>query len=172
MIRRIILRQLDAAEKSIGESMEYLRFAARNSLGGFFRFGLFTSLAGYRKKLPADAFHIARLVATRDEDCGTCVQTVVNLSRKDNVSPDTLKAVLEDKPENLSAELADVYQFAKAIVENDEQSAAPLRERLREKYGDEGFTELCLAIASCRVFPVTKRALGYGVSCSLVKIDV
>ena len=172
MLRKIILKQLDAAEKNIGESMDYLRFITNKSLGAFLRFAMFTSLAGYRKKLPADAYQVARLIATRDEDCGTCVQTVVNLARKDNVSSDILQAVLQDKPENLPADLADVYRFAKAIVEMNEEIAEPLRERLRERYGDEGLVELCLGIAACRVYPVTKRALGYGISCPRAKIEL
>lgn len=44
--------------------------------------------------------------------------------------------------------------------------------RLRERYGEEGLVELALAIASARVFPVTKRALGYALSCSKVEVRV
>ena len=41
-----------------------------------------------------------------------------------------------------------------------------------ELYGDRGLVELALAIASCRVFPITKRALGYGTSCAAVTIEL
>jgi hypothetical protein len=43
---------------------------------------------------------------------------------------------------------------------------------MRLRYGDEGLVELALAIASCRTFPVTKRVLGYAVSCSDVAVHV
>jgi hypothetical protein len=36
----------------------------------------------------------------------------------------------------------------------------------------EGLVELALAIASARVFPIAKRALGYATSCTLVDAKV
>jgi len=47
-----------------------------------------------------------------------------------------------------------------------------LREKIRQHFGEAGLVELALAITSCRVFPTTKRALGYAKRCSLVQIDV
>ena len=170
MIRAIFLRQIDAAERRLGESMDYARFIARTSVGAFLRLAMLAPLASYRKKLPADVYRVARLVATRDEDCGTCVQIEVNLAREEQVAPEILRAVLSDQPADLPDYLADVYRFAKAVVESDEPTAAPLRERLRERYGDEGLIELSLGIAACRVYPITKRALGYGATCAMVKI--
>ena len=43
---------------------------------------------------------------------------------------------------------------------------------LRQRYGDQGLIELALAIASSRTFPVTKRVLGFAVSCSQVEVSV
>ena len=47
-----------------------------------------------------------------------------------------------------------------------------MRERVRERYGEEGLVELALGIAAARVFPVVKRALGYATSCALVKVKI
>src|SRR5262245_43076830 len=164
MLRWILSRQLDAAERKLGEPVDYLRHILRYSLGGFLAFARFMRLASYRKTLPASAYGVAGLVATRAEDCGTCVQIGVNLARQEGVSPDILRAVIDRRPEDLPQDLADVYHFAESIVEQ-RGDEGDLRERLRARYGEEGLIELALGIASCRVFPTVKRALGYATSC-------
>ena len=171
MIRRLILKQLDKQERSLGESVDYVRDIVRASLPAFFKFALFTPLAQHRRKLPAEAYRVARLVATQDEDCGTCVQIEVNLALKDGVPADVIRAVLNGHPEDLQPALADVYCFAKAVVEAS-GGEEELRQRIRETYGEDGLVEMALGIASARVFPVTKRALGYAKSCALVEVRI
>jgi alkylhydroperoxidase family enzyme len=171
MIRKLILKRLDKEERSLGESLDYVRHLVRASLPAFFKFALFTPLSQHRRKLPPAPYRVARIVATRDEDCGTCVQIEVNLARKDGVPADVIRAVLNNRPEDLPAELADVYRFAKSVVEASGEEEE-LRERVRERYGEEALVELALGIAAARVFPVTKRALGYATSCALVKVKI
>jgi alkylhydroperoxidase family enzyme len=170
-IYSLISRRLDAAEEFLGESLEYLRHIARTSLSAFFKFALFTPLSQHRKKLPVEAYHVARLVATQDEDCGTCVQIIVNVARREKVPVEILKAVLDARPDDLPPDLRDVYHFAAEVVKATYMEEE-YRGRLRERYGEEGLIELALAIASARVFPVTKRALGYALSCSKVEVRV
>ena len=57
------------------------------------------------------------------------------------------------------------------MVEASEEEE-PLRQRILERYGEEALVELALGIAAARMFPVTKRALGYATSCALVEIQV
>jgi len=171
MIRNLILKQLAREERSLGESLDYVRHILRTSLPAFFKFALFTPLSQHRRKLPPTPYRVARIVATRDEDCGTCVQIEVNLARRDGVPDDVIHAVLNDRHEDLIPELSEIYRFTKAVVEasGDEEE---LRQRIRERYGEEGLVELALGMAAARVFPVTKRALGYATSCALVEIKV
>ena len=171
MIRRLILKQLDKEERSLGESVDYVRHILRASLPAFFKLALFTPLAQHRRKLPPGPYHVARIVATLDEDCGTCVQIEVNLALKDGVPAEVIRAVLQGRPEDLPTALADVYRFAKAVVEAS-GGEDELRPRILEWYGEEGLVEMALGVASARVFPVTKRALGYAKSCALVKVRV
>ena len=171
MIRDLILKRLDKEERSLGESVDYVRHIVRSSLPAFFKFALFTPLSQHRRKLPPTPYRVARIVATQDEDCGTCVQIEVNLARMDGVPADIIRAALNNRPEDMTPELAEVYRFTKAVVEaNGEEEE--LRQRIRDRYGDEGLVELALGMAAARVFPVTKRALGYATSCSLVEIKV
>jgi AhpD family alkylhydroperoxidase len=171
MLRRIVLRKLDSVEKELGVSVDYLRHVARTSLRAFFKFVRIMPLAEYRRRLPPGPYHVARIAATRQADCGTCVQIEANLARKAGLDPRTILAAAEGRVGDLAPELADAYAFAEAVVRSTGEEDA-LRRTLRERYGEEGFVELAMAIAICRVFPETKRALGYATSCSKVKIAV
>jgi alkylhydroperoxidase family enzyme len=169
MLRALILRRLDAEERSLGESIEYTRHIVRSSLPAFLRFALCLPLARHRRALPAVPYHVARIVATRDEDCGTCVQIEVNEARRAGVPAEVVRAVVEQRLDALPPEAADAYRFAAAVVRATGEEGAP-RERLRQRFGEEALVELALAIAAARVFPIVKRALGYATSCSRVAL--
>jgi AhpD family alkylhydroperoxidase len=171
MLRKLILSRITAAEKNLGVPLEYCRYIVGVSLRASFKFAKFLAVDEYRRVLPVGPCYVARIVAVRDEDCGTCVQIAVNQARKAGVPAEQLQAVLDGRVDDLSEELREAHQFAEAVVtRNGEEDA--WRERIRRRYGDEGLIEMALAIASCRVFPVTKRALGYAVSCSKVAVRV
>ena len=171
MLRRLILARIAAGEKELGVPLDYCRFMVRVSLRAFFKFAKFLAVDEYRRVLPPGPCYVARIVALRHEDCGTCVQIAVNQAKKAGVPAEILRAVLDGKLDDLPEELRDAYRFAEAVVTaNGEEDS--LRERIRLKYGDEGLIEMALAIASCRVFPITKRALGYAVGCSAVAVRV
>lgn len=171
MLKSLIRRKLDKEELRLGASMDYLRHMLDVSFGAFWRFLKILPLANYRKSLPADAYHVARLVAVQDADCGTCVQIEVNLAKQNGVPEEIIRATLDGNFDELSQGLVDVHRFTKGVVmaTGEEDS---LRESLRKRYGEQGFVELALAIAACRVFPTTKRALGYAKSCALVTVEI
>ncbi|MEX2137965.1 MAG: hypothetical protein WD894_01800 [Pirellulales bacterium] len=171
MLRKIILARIASAEKDLGVPLDYCRFIVRVSLRAFFKFAKFLAVDEYRRVLPPRPCYIARIVAVRNADCETCVQIAVNQAKKAGVPAELLRGVLDGKPDDLPEELREAYCFAEAVVTaNGEEDA--WRERIRLRYGDEGLIEMALAIASCRVFPMTKRALGYAVSCSAVAVRV
>jgi alkylhydroperoxidase family enzyme len=171
MLRRLILARIAAAEKDLGVPLEYCRYIVRVSLRASLKFAKFLAVDEYHRVLPPGPCYVARIVAVRDADCGTCVQIAVNQAKKAGLTDEVLRAVLCGKPGDLPEELSDAYRFAEAVVTaNGEEDS--LRERIRLRYGDEGLIEMALAIASCRVFPITKRALGYAVSCSALPVRV
>ena len=170
MIRRLVLNRLDSMERALGEPIDYMRHVVRVSLRAFLKFALFTPLAAHGRKLPVSLYHIACFVASRHEDCGTCVQIVVNMARRDGVPDDLLRALIASHPEELPDDAREVYLFTDAVVNTDDEKAAPLRERLRARFGEEALIELSFAIAAARVFPTVKRGLGYATSCALIEI--
>jgi alkylhydroperoxidase family enzyme len=171
MFKSLIRRKLDQEERRFGGSMDYVRHMLDVSFGAFWRFVTFLPLSNYRKVLPADACHVARLVALQDADCGPCVQMEVNAAKLDGIPSETIRATLDGNFDELPQELIDVHRFTKSVVMATEEGD-DIRETLRTRYGEAGLVELALAIASCRVFPTAKRAMGYAQSCSLVNVDL
>lgn len=171
MIRYFIGRQINAAEKSLGASMEYMRHILRVSVGEIFRMRKLALIASHRKALPPAPFHVARLVAVMDEDCGDCVRIELNLARQAGVPPAILKAVVDMRPSDLPEELGDAYLFAECVVQNS-GDIEPLRSKVRRRYGETGLVEISIAIALARTFPVIKRSLGYATECNLKAITV
>ncbi len=171
MLNSLIDRVIDEQEDELGVSMDYLRELAEQSTSAFLKFGMFMPLADHRKHAPPSAYHLARILSTRFEDCGPCVQIGVNKARQDDVPPEYIRAALTDEPEQLPPLLQDVYRFARAVAVQREVSSE-LRERLTDEIGAEGVTELSIGMATARVFPVLKRGMGHGESCRLVGIDM
>ncbi|MBA4067739.1 MAG: hypothetical protein C0501_29375 [Isosphaera sp.] len=171
MLGVIVRSKLRSAEKRLGAPMDYLREMYAAAPDAFWQFQKVVKAAGYRSKLPAAPYHLARLVATRHQDCGPCVQVVVNLAKEDGVEPAVLRAALAGKPDELPESLRDVYHFAEAVAANT-GGEPPYRERLRKVFGEEAVVEMALAIALCQTFPVLKRGLGHAKSCSVVKVEV
>ena len=171
MLRFIIFKKLASEERKLGESVDYVRHIVRTSLSAFLRFAKIFSIATYRKALPIDAKRVAEIVASRDEDCGTCVQIGINLAKADGVSVDVLTAVVDREPDKLSPQLRDVVLFTEAVVTSS-SAVDELRVKVEGHYGAAGLVELSLAIATSRFFPIVKRSLGYATSCELVTLEV
>ncbi len=169
MLRNLILNRLDRAEQEMGGSLDYLRHMVRTSLRPFSKFVRLLPLSRYRRKLPPEPYHVARLAATRAADCGSCVQIEANLARKENVPAEVVRAAGD--VDKLPPELADVYRFVEQVVKQTGDEGG-LREKLRQRYGEEAFIELAIAVGVCRVFPTVKRALGFAVSCASTEVKV
>jgi alkylhydroperoxidase family enzyme len=168
MLKTLAHRQIRAQEQAYGVSLAYLHHIAETSLAATAAFALFLPMSRYRRVVPAAAFHVATLVAVRAQDCGTCVQIGVNAARDEGVAAEVVRAVLQDRPDRLPADLGEVYHYAQAVVQ--QQDDAALREQLRDRYGDAGLIDLAYALASAQVFPVVKRALGYATACARVDL--
>jgi alkylhydroperoxidase family enzyme len=165
-MRFLLSKAIDAMERRLGCSMDYVRFLLRVSVRALLAFVGTALLGSYRSRMPRAARYVAQIVATQSEDCGSCVQICVHMAKADGVPDSILEDALYGRLDRLPAGLAEVHRFAHAVCAW-ESNAGELRERVRRRFGDEGVTDIALAIAAARVFPVAKRALGYSQSCSL-----
>lgn len=171
MIAQIIGNEIDKVETALGASMDYLRDMQTHTPGAALKFFLFMPLANHGKAASTEALVVARLVATRAEDCGPCVQAVVNGSLAAGVDASLIQTVLDERVTDLPETLQKVYAFTQAVVTIDEQAGA-LSEALTQELGEAAVIELSLAIATIRVFPTVKRGMGYAQSCARVKVEV
>ena len=171
MLRWLIRNRLNAAERRLGASLDYLRHLVDVSKMAFFKFSLVLPAAAHRRATPPEVFHAARIAALRCHDCGPCVQIAVNEARHAGVPATTIQAVLNDDRGALAEGVPLAIDFALAVVERSGEES-DLRDRLRAKFSEAVVAELSLAIAMCGVFPTLKRGLGYATSCSRVQIEV
>jgi hypothetical protein len=173
MIRFLLGKVIDRGEVHFGEPFDYLRFILRASVRAFLAFARLTGVSRYHRALPLGPFHAVRITAARFEDCGPCVQTTVNVAKKDGLGPEILRALVAGRPEDLPEELADTLRFVDKVLRKT-YDEGELREKIRARYGargDEALCEIALVLSSARAFPVTKRVLGYATSCAAAQID-
>jgi hypothetical protein len=171
LIRAVLERRLNREERQLGESLDWMRHILRRSLSGFRKVVRFMPMADHRAAAPRDAWHVARIAAIRHEDCGPCLQIVVNEAVHDGVSPIIVRAVLGNDAGALGARLDLARRFAMAVAAHAEE-AEGLRQQLVGEIGEDALVDLALTIAGVRVYPTIKRALGYATSCRLVEIRV
>ncbi len=169
--------QLDKTRQSIntfGETYQYdvayMHQLYDASPQGYRLFENVLPMAAYHHRLPDDAYYVARIETTRDEDCGPCLQLSIDMALQAGVPADVLRAAL-DKHITMEQPLEDIRLFTRAVVQNTPHDEA-LVSRVNERHGGEGVAELALCIASSRIFPTIKRALGQDKSCSLVQVRV
>lgn len=126
-------------------------------------------MSDYRWALPLDAHFVARVATMLGEDCGPCTQLNLGMALEAGVDRELLRCMLE-RPEGLAPHLRDVRDHALATARG-ETSCPDRVERLRARFGAEGFAELALAIVGSRLFPTLKRALGRDGVCQTPTVD-
>ena len=162
-------RAIAKQEAALRVPMPYLRKIADASTSAFLKFGMFSPLALHRKETSPEVWHLARLAATQVQDCGTCVQVVVNAALNDAVSADTLRSALSG--DELAADPHLAFEYGRAVSSNSED-VLDWVERVRERWGEAALNELALAVATTQVFPLVKRGMGLAVACSRVEVEV
>lgn len=156
-----------AFERAYSYDATYMRQLLQSSPEGFSRFSAFMPMGQFRETLASDVYHVAKIAVMRVEDCGPCLQLSVQMAVEAELSPELVRAALEGG-EGLPPELAEVYRFAEAVARGEAADS----ETMETRYGAAGVAELALAIASARVYPTVKRAMGLAQSCARVTIEV
>jgi len=164
------IRQIDDFESHYKYDSTYMRELLEYSPGGFSKFSNFMPLSSHREKLCPEDYWVAKLAAMQVEDCGDCLQLNVRMALEGGVSKSLIEAVIKGG-EALPVNLKDVYDFATSVsahaqIDND------LMERIEARYDKGTLLEFGLNIATAKVFPTIKRALGYTRSCNVVEIEV
>jgi hypothetical protein len=166
MGRFLALKLIDAIERRTRQSMNYLRRIHEDSPAALWKFLWFLPLCGHGSDSEWEILSVARIAACRHEDCGACLQIVVDDALARGVDPSIVDAAARGNLTALSQRNGLVHRFAEAIAQVNPE-AELLRQTLDRELPDRLMTHLALAIATARVFPTIKRAMGYSTSCSI-----
>lgn len=123
-------------------------------------------LSTWRRNLPDSAYFAAKILATRAEDCGPCTQLAVDMALAAGVPADGVAALLRGQPDDPAMALASAYTLA--VLHH--QPAEDLRAQIIARWGPPGLVSIAFAIASGRLYPTLKYALGHGQSCQRVAL--
>ena len=169
-MRWLAHKLINSAERQTGEPADFMRDMLNTSPAAFWKFAMFTPMARHRQRVPATALHAARIAATHAEDCGPCLQTVVNYAARDGMSPRLIKAAVEGDTGAMDPETRLAFEFSRCLAARDPH-AEDLRDQVEAVWGKEGIVDLALATTATRVFPILKRAMGYAEACQRVTIE-
>ena len=160
---------IDLTERKLGQSMDYLRFVSANSRAAIWKFFLFVPFSAHGRDRDKEVLTVARIAASLHEDCGACVQIAADDAVARGVDPELVRAALEADRARLSSLHSLVFRFADAVA-RAQPEAEDLRLQLARRLPERTMVDLALAIATARVFPSIKRALGYSSSCSRASV--
>lgn len=168
----LLQRMVDAIERRVGvpDGLPHLRRMAEIARPLFFKFLRVAALAAHHRALPRDAYTVASLTATASEGCGACLQMGINEALRGGVAVEVVRAAATLRTEDLPPELCEVQRFALAVVHRDPDLDVA-RQALTSTYGEAAVLELASAVASARVFPTVKRALGLSGTCDMIRFD-
>lgn len=170
MIKWLIMREIGKFEQKTGQSAAWMRDIAAHSNLAALKVALFLPLSRHEDFAPPELLHVARIAATRQEDCGPCLQIAVDFALASGIADGIVAAAAAGDLRSLPAPLDDVHRYSTTVAEAG-QVDIPQYGQLVQHYGPAAIAELALAIASVRFFPAVKRALGHAQSCQQVQLS-
>ncbi|MGC4060862.1 MAG: hypothetical protein QM749_08420 [Aquabacterium sp.] len=150
--------------------MGYAQELLDSSRMAFMHYALMGMPAAYRKDVPKDAWYAAKMVAARQEDCGPCLQLVMNMAELDGVPAATRRAVWARDERAMNDDVRLAWRYAEAAMAHA-PDLAEWCEAIRQRWGQRGLACLALSMTASRSFPMLKYALGHGQQCRAVRID-
>ncbi|MGR3760027.1 hypothetical protein ACUXV3_07810 [Roseobacteraceae bacterium NS-SX3] len=108
----------------------------------------------------------AMLGSTLEGDCGPCVQLVFDMAVEAQVPPGELALCLEGKA-RVAGDVGLGFRFSQAAIAGEPELEG-LRNEIQNRFGSTAVIAASFAASSGRVYPVLKRGLGFGQTCSSV----
>lgn len=170
MLKRFIVSRIAAFERRYGYDMGYARMILRTRLHAFMRFAPLARTSTYHDGVPVEAWYAAKLAATLHEDCGPCTQLVIRMAEEAGVDPNQLRAILAHDFAALAPATALALRYADAVLAHAPETDL-LRAQTLERWGERGLVSLAFGIASSRLFPTLKYALGFAQHCSMLEVN-
>ena len=169
MLTWLMKRRLDAFERDTGYDVTYVREMLDADVKAVMTLFKVQGMARYRKDVPREPWYAAALVGVLAEDCGPCTQLGITMAEREGVHPDTLRAIVAGDLRAMPDDVVVAYRFAKASLEHS-PAADELRSEVVERWGQRGLISLAFALASSRIYPTVKYALGHGKACTRLSV--
>ena len=169
MLSWLLKRRIDAFERDYGYDASYLRDMLAADAKAVMALWKVQGLSQYRKGVPREPWYAAGIAGVLSEDCGPCTQLAIAMAERDGLAADTLRAIVAGDTRMMPDEAVLAYRFAKASLARD-AAADELRIEIVKRWGQQGLISLAFALASARIFPTVKYALGHGQACSRVTV--
>lgn len=150
-------RAIDAFAARYRYDMSYQHELLDAAPAAFEVFARAQGTSGHRRALPLEAHYVARIAMMQAERCNECALLNVRMALEAGVDRALVTALLRE-PERLDPLLRDVRDHVFAVSSGPGLDAERT-ERLRAGYGAEGFAELAVCLAGCRLFTTLKRSL-------------
>lgn len=149
--------------------VDYLLRVIEVSPAAAVKVSLAQGMTHHRRGIALAPYFAAKVRTALAEDCGPCAQLVVNMALEAGVPPDLVRSVVAGEVAALPPEVALVVQFTDRVLVRD-PAAEPLREQIRQRWGEPALVTLALAISASRLYPTLKYALGFGLACQRVSV--
>ena len=169
MVKWLLRRIIGAFEREWNYDASYLREIAETSPRAAWLFLRAARLGNYRRDVPMEALVAAGITAVRSEDCGPCTQLGATMAEQQGVHPDVLRAVLKDDVAAMPEDAALAWRFTKAVLAHD-AAADDYRAVILERWGPRAVVSLAFAIATARLYPTVKYAMGHGKACTRIVV--
>jgi hypothetical protein len=169
MLKWLIRRRVAAFERDYGYDSSYIYDMLEVSVGALFVFNRIMPMSRYRRHVPKDAWFAAKIATVMHEDCGPCTQLAVTMAERAGVDPNVIRAIVNREPGAMSADAALGFRFAMATLAHD-MAADEYRGEIERRWGKHALVSLAFVIASARVFPTVKYALGHGRACQRIVV--
>lgn len=170
-MRKFLMRRvLRAFSKRYNYDASYLEMMLDEAPSAFFKFAKIQAVSRHRDAVPVDAYFAAKLVGALKEDCGPCVQLVVDMALEAGMPDKQVEAVLRGDVAAMTTPTAIAYRFADAVVQRS-LDVDQYRDAVRAEWDDKGVVELTLALTISRVFPMLKAGLGYSAQCRRIRVE-
>jgi hypothetical protein len=169
MLKWLIRRRVAAFERDYSYDSSYIYDMLDVSLRAVLAFNRIMPMSRYRHDVPKEAWYAAKIATAQSEDCGPCTQLTVTMAERAGVDPNVIRAVVNREPGAMSADAALGFRFAMATLAHD-MAADEYREEIERRWGKHALVSLAFVIASARVFPTVKYALGHGKACQRIVV--
>jgi len=150
MIKGWVHKQLDKVEAQYGYNVDYMRLILDTNGSAFFKFALFQTMSSHAVGLPTGVYFAAKIRSALVDDCGPCIQLVVNMALEAGVDEQVVADIVAGKVDALPEEVSLAVRFTDLVMAHNPE-ADELRDQIAAKWQQDGLITMGYAIAKSRL---------------------